>query len=324
MNARCRALLACSALLSAALVLTGCESVGQGMAESNMRARAERYAAQGNPQFSDPQLQAVVKDFEARYAVIGSDVEKLGLEQGIPCPVSKEVAFKILKAMSVEDYGKMQADVAEKVPGYTNISDLDSIRLSSLSGVCGANGPEGPSVVVGTTRDIMRVRGDGYSMVTVTDTVTRVEGIWVDGERQGQQTLISISGSTQFKETADGQLGENIDEWDFLNEIRNSPTASYTYILPKADGAPKYIVGFGRNHTTALHTTSVTEYLDAQHAYTRIWQGTELLQENRTKDGRLHGWMIMHPTEYDGISVPGRRDCYQNGEQIKTLECPPA
>src|SRR3546814_12047614 len=81
MNTRCRALLAGAALLTVALAPAACTSMGQGMAESAARANAARYAAQGNPQFSDPALQAIVKDFEARYAEIGLDAEKLGMAQ---------------------------------------------------------------------------------------------------------------------------------------------------------------------------------------------------------------------------------------------------
>lgn len=322
MNTRCRAMLAGAALLSTVPLLAGCESAGQGIAESAARARAERYAAQGNPQFSDPQLQAVVKDFEARYAVIGVDAEKLGLEQGRPCPVSKAAAFTVMTGMSYEDHQKMQLDIAAKVPGYTGISDPDAVRVVSLSGVCGENGPEGPAVIVGTTRDISRYRGDGYSNVTVSDTVSRIEATWADGQRRGEQTIISITRSAQFKETGDGQLAEDIQDWDYLNEIRGAPTAAYLYVVPKADGTPRYTVSFGRNTTTGIYTTTVAEHLDARHTYARTWQGTELLQESRMKDGQLHGWMIVHPTVYDGTQVPGRRDCYQNGEMVKALECP--
>src|SRR3546814_13118551 len=49
---------------------------------------------------------------------------------------------------------------------------------------------------------------------------------------------------------------------------------------------------------------------------------SELRYEARTKNGAMHGWQIIHPTEYDGTPIPGQRNCYQNGEQINALECP--
>ncbi|MEQ9606225.1 MAG: hypothetical protein RLN99_01005, partial [Kiloniellaceae bacterium] len=284
--------------------------------------RAERYAAQGNPQFSDPQLQAVVKDFEARYAVIGVDADQLGLDQGRPCPVSKATAFTVMKGMSYEAYQEMQLDVAAKVPGYTGISDPDAVRMVSLSGVCGETGPQGPAVIVGTSRDISRYRGEGYSTVTVSDTVGRIEATWAEGQRRGAQTIISITRSAQFNETGDGQLAESIDDWDYINEIREAPTAVYMYVVPKTDGTPRYTVSFARNPTVGTYTTTVTEHLDARLTYARTWQGTELLQESRMRDGQLHGWMIIHPTVYDGTQIPGRRDCYQGGALVKALACP--
>src|SRR3546814_19446073 len=42
-------------------------------------------------------------------------------------------------------------------------------------------------------------------------------------------------------------------------------------------------------------------------------QGTEMRYEARTKNGAMHGWQIIHPTEYDGTPIPGQRNCYQNG-----------
>src|SRR3546814_16175925 len=133
--------------------------MGQGMAESAARANAARYAAQGNPQFSDPALQAIVKDFEARYAEIGLDAEKLGMAQGKPCPVTKETAFQVLKGMSYEQYLDSQAEVARKVPGYTGTPDINAVQLVSLAGACGDHGPEGRGAGVGTPRETSRPSG---------------------------------------------------------------------------------------------------------------------------------------------------------------------
>src|SRR3546814_10672610 len=105
--------------------------MGQGMAESAARANAARYAAQGNPQFSDPALQAIVKDFEARYAEIGLDAEKLGMAQSKPSPVTKETAFQVLKGMSYEQCLDSQAEVARTVPGYTALQTSTQSSWSS-------------------------------------------------------------------------------------------------------------------------------------------------------------------------------------------------
>jgi len=322
MQTPCRAVLGVAALLTAALALSACTSMGQGMAESAARANAARYAAQGNPQFSEPALQAIVKTFEARYAEIGLDVEKLGMADGSPCPVSKETAFQVLRGMSYEQYLDNEADIARQVPGYTGTTDLDAVQLVSLAGVCGEDGPEGQAVVVGTTRDIARYSGEGYSNIMVSDTVQRVEANWIDGRRAGSFTWILITQTAQFQPGEDGGLEVALDDWDYINQLREAPTAVYTYFVADERGKPKYTVSFARNPVVGTYSTSVTEQVDDIYSYARTWQGTELRQEGRRKNGKAHGWQIIHPTVYDGTEIPGQRNCYQNGELIKTLECP--
>ena len=317
-----RAVLGGIALLTAALALAACTSMGQHMAESGARARSAHYAAQGNPQFSDPRLQAVVAKFEADFAAIGLDAEKLGLERGAACPASQEAAFRTLLGLAPEQYRQAQEELWRQVPGYTSIVDPDSVRLATLSGSCGVEGPEGPATVAGSYRTITRIRGDGFSNVTVTDTVARLTATWVDGQRRDLQSLISISSSEQFKETGEGQLAEDVSDWDYLNEIRTAPTGAYTYFVTNPDGSTKYQVMFARNVSSGIYTTTVTETLDAQRSYARTWQGAELLTEQPFKDNKLHGWAIVHPQVYDGTPIPGRRDCYQNGDLVKALECP--
>lgn len=176
--------------------------------------------------------------------------------------------------------------------------------------------------MAGRYRTITRIRGDGFSNVTVTDTVTRLAATWIDPRRRDLQSVISVSSSVQFKETGEGHLAEDVSDWSYLNEIRTAPAGVYAYIVTNPDGSTKYQVSFVRNVSPGVYTTTVTETLDAQHSYARTWQGRELLTEQSMKDGKLHGWVVTHPQVYDGTSVPGRRDCYQQGELAKALECP--
>jgi len=224
--------------------------------------------------------------------------------------------------VTYENYLESQADVARQVPGYTGTTDINAVQLVSLDGVCGENGPEGRAVVVGTTRDIARYSGEGYNNVMVSDSVQRIEGNWVDGRRSGAATWIIITQTAQFKPGESGALEADINDWDYINEMREAPTATYIYFLPDDGGKPKYTVSFARNPVVGIYTTSVTEQIDGIRSYSRTWQGTELRQEGPIKNGKLHGWQITHPTVYDGTEVPGQRNCYQNGELIKTLECP--
>jgi len=322
MNDRCRAILAGTALLGTAFALAGCEGVAQSMVESDAKARAARYAAQGNPQFAEPRLAAVVKQFEADYAAIGLDAAKLGLEQGTPCPAAPEAAFRTVFGMTPAEYEKSQLELAQKVSGYTGLADPDAVRIVTLSGFCGANGPDGPAVIVATQRTITRYRGEGYSNVTVTDSVVRTDATWENGVAREQRSVILISQAAPFKETAEGQLAEDINDWNYLNTIRTAPTASYVYSVYDPDGSVKYQVSFLRSDGSGLYSTMVIEQLDAHHSHMRSWQGTELISESGFKDGKQHGWYVTYPQVYNGTQVPGRRDCYQNGEMVKALECP--
>src|SRR3546814_10598071 len=98
----------------------------------------------------------------------------LGMAQGKPCPVTKETAFQVLKGMSYEQYLDSQTEVARKVPGYTGTTDINAVQLVSLAGACGDNGPAGRAVGVGTTRDIIRHSGEGYSNVIINDNLQSI------------------------------------------------------------------------------------------------------------------------------------------------------
>src|SRR3546814_6361684 len=102
-------------------------------------------------------------------------------------------------------------------------SDLiNAVQLVSLAGACGDNGPEGRAVVVGTTRDIIRHSGEGYSNVIIIDNVQRIEGTWAGGQRSGSFTWIVITQTAQFKPGENGALEVDINDWDYINEDRKS------------------------------------------------------------------------------------------------------
>src|SRR3546814_12162003 len=87
MNTRCRALLACAALLTVPLAPAACTSMGQGMAERAARANSARYAPQRNPQFSVPALQSLVIAFAPLYAYLALFAFHLGFASGTPFPL---------------------------------------------------------------------------------------------------------------------------------------------------------------------------------------------------------------------------------------------
>src|SRR3546814_9146232 len=80
-----------------------------------------------------------------------------------------------------------------------------------------------------TTRDSIRHSGEGYSNVIIIDNVQRIEGTWAGGQRSGSFTWIVITQTAQFKPGENGALEVDINDWDYINEMREAPTASYFY-----------------------------------------------------------------------------------------------
>src|SRR3546814_4683267 len=112
-------------------------------------------------------------------------------------------------------------------------SDLiNAVQLVSLAGACGDNGPEGRAVVVGTTRDIIRHSGEGYSNVIIIDNVQRIEGTWAGGQRSGSFTWIVITQTAQFKPGENGALEVDRSE-EHTSELQSLMRISYAVFCLK-------------------------------------------------------------------------------------------
>jgi hypothetical protein len=309
------------ALLCAAAGLAGCDaamtSVAQSSSESAYRAEAARLDAQGNPSFSDPKLQAVVRAFEADYARFGLEAEALQADAGGTCPVSPEGAYRLLFGT---DYAEQQRAYAEH--GVTSVTDLDSLEVRTISGTCDAAGIEGPAEIVGSSRTVARYGQGDLARVTVTDTVRRLRARWVGGERVGPVRDISVSRVATFEPGSDGALEAQDRDWDFLDEMSEAPTAVYTYTAMGPGHEQEPHVSFMRNPVLALSGVNVTERRADGTGYLRSYAGSELRMEASLKDGKVHGWQITHPTTWQGTAVAGSRTCYQHGEAIKSTTCP--
>src|SRR3546814_19349220 len=79
----------------------------------------------------------------------------------------------------------------------------------------------------------------GYSNVSIIDNVQRIEGTWAGGQRSGSCTWIVITQTAQFKPGENGALEVDINDWDYINEMREAPTASYFYFVADDSGKPK-------------------------------------------------------------------------------------
>ncbi|MEX2630358.1 MAG: hypothetical protein WD341_10510 [Tistlia sp.] len=308
------------ALLGAGL-LAGCDaattSAAQSLSASEHRAEAARIGAQGSPQFADPKLQAIVRDFEAEYARYGRDAEKLAADAGALCPLAPEEAFKLLKQVG---YAEMQAEYAKW--GVTSLTDLDAIEVRVVSGDCDAQGVEGPAEIVGRSRGILRTGSGELERVTVTDSVERIRGSWAGGERRGPFRTIAVSRSASFEPGAAGGLAAEATDWAYLAEMRDAPTAMWLYMSHGPAFAADPVVTFTRNPEAALFGTTVVERRADGTGYSRMYQGSELRMEGPTRNGKMHGWQVRHPHSWQGHAVAGGRDCWQDGELVKTTTCP--
>jgi len=293
------------------------ETVVQGMVESDMRSEYARVAAQGNPQFTDPTLRAFVTEFEADYERFGLDWEGLLVGASEPCAMDPKQAYYFIQGV---DHDKQQEQFASY--GLTNIVDLDSIELRMISGACPTDGMNETVEFVGTTRTIMRFGRGDLVQVMVQDTASRFRGSFRTGERHGPVRDIRIVRSVTFKPGENGILEVQKQDWDYLREISEAPTAIYTYMSSGDDFRADPSITFSRNPTIGLYSTTVQESRGGDLRYSSMFIGTELRSEGGLKGGLQHGWQIYHSHTWQGHTIPGSRRCLQNGEEIKATVCP--
>lgn len=316
-----------SKLVVAALalpLLAGCvETMARSQVEADSRARAQAVAAQGNPKFAEPELAASVAQFEADFPIYGTDPAKLGsFEGGIACPVSQERAYEILVGLSFSESVRRKQAGTKQVAGFTIVSDPKAVRLVALSGECGPDGPVGPAILLGTTRDVMRMKIQDSFQITAIDSILRVEGNWQGGKRTGPIKTIMMTRNKQFKPGEKG-LEETVQDWAYLNDITNSVTANYMYQTYINGVEGRYIAAFARNAVTGTYSTTIVENLDREHTVSTTYNGATYAGRSHMKNGALHGWMETDFRAYDPSTTMGViRKCYQNGEEVKALECP--
>lgn len=305
-------------------LLAGCmETVVRSQIEADNRARAQAVAAQGNPRFVEPELSASVAQFEADFPIYGTDPARLGsFANGTACPVSQEKAYELLAGMSFAEAMRRKQAGTKQVEGFTMVSDLKAVRLVALSGTCGPDGPVGPVVLLGTTRDVMRMKIQDSFQVTAIDSILRLEGTWQGGKRSGPFKTITMTRSKLFKPGESG-LEEKVDDWAYLNDIVKSVTASYMYQNYSNGEDGRYIAAFSRNAVTGNYSTMIIENLDREHIVSTTYNGATYAGRSRLKNGQMHGWSETDYRAYDPNTTLGViRKCYQNGEEVKALECP--
>ncbi len=307
-----------AALGAAVVLLTGCfETIAQGMVESDMRAEHARIAAQGNPTFPDPALNAMVTEFEADYARFERNWDGLIADGTTPCRMDPAQAYQVINQMAPDEMQQYYAP-----HGMTFIIDFDSLELHSVSGPCPEQGIDGPVELVGKVRTITRFGQGDFVRVNVTDTASRITGTFQDGKRHGPVRDILITRNITFEPGDDGALKAQEQDWEFLREMSESPTGTYVYRSYGEEYKSAPSMTFIRNPSLGMYSTSVEESQGGDLRYSRTYVGTELRNEGGLKDGKQHGWQISHPYTSQGYPMPGSRRCLQNGEEIKATVCP--
>lgn len=269
------------------------------------------------PRFDDPALQAVAADFQRNYAVHGADAATLESLGGKPCPMPAERAFRVLTGIDADQALRRGAGAAP-----ARVPDLASVEVSVLSGECTAAGPDGPVVLVGGFRYTTRIEGRGGTTLVVTDTARRLEGRFVDGERDGAFREILVTKSAWFRRLPEVGLLPNAVDWRELNEIVEAPAGLYIYGSYHAGRPVGTWVTFERSPAAGTATTTVIEGIDAPRGYARTYSGDILVTEGPRKNGKPHGWQLTRPVAADGRPMAEHRDCFQNGTIVQNLMCP--
>lgn len=309
------------ALILIAMCLGACDDAmwqaGQSNAAANFRAESARLEAAGNPDFNDPQLTAIVKEFEGDFAKYGRDAEKLTAEASTLCPVDPMKMFKFFRGMSYKEYQDMYESF-----GGTYIEDFNNYKTYVLSGKCNAAGPDGPVTLLTTTRWITRYgKGTQSELVMVNDAVTQFRGTFQNDGMVGPSRQIMVLKSIKMKPDDVGALKAIENDWSFLNEMNAAPTGMYMYFVDAADSMATN-VSFTRNPEAGLFTTTVNEPIGNGLTRSREYKGPDLIAESTKKDGKLHGWQILYPQETISGHFDGQKNCYQHGQLVKALACP--
>ena len=312
-------------LLTPLLAIGACNSAttqwAQNQVESNYEQTRQRLAAQGNPQFDDPEKAAIVQRFESDYQRFGRTADRVAAGAGTEnCPIADRTrAYRWITGKSLARTEKTMASA-----NVTYVADLDSIRIRMVSGTCDMLRTGGDVTFVANMRAVWRV-GDAegqYTFLSLRDSVFRVTGTMRNGGRVGPFRTIESLVSTRMDRDASGNFAVSESDWDHLNRMMESPTGIYTYVNDGASPDSALKLSFRRQPETNQFTTIVSEPQGNGIVRENSYNGTELRMQYAMKDGVLHGWYKLHSYSENGYTVPAQTICYQNGEEIKTNTCP--
>jgi hypothetical protein len=312
------------ALAAALLTLAACNSLSEQMARSQVAATydqtRQRLEAQGNPQFADPAKAAIVRRFQQDFQRFGRDAARL--RQGASstaCAIQDpETAYRLIRGESVADTQHRLSETVAHVP------DLDSIRISMISGTCEQLRTGGEVAFLAEMRAVRRQgAAEGqWTFLELRDSTIRVDGTLRGGERAGAFRTIEVLKSTRMDRAEGGDFQVTRDDWDHINDMMDAPTGIYIYETFGPEGAGAPMLRFMHKPESNLFSTTVEETQADGLVKGANYNGNELRFRYSMRNDRLHGWYKLSSYSENGYTVPAKTICFQNGEKVRATTCP--
>ncbi|MGB6105606.1 MAG: hypothetical protein WBF88_17320 [Pusillimonas sp.] len=182
-----------------------------------------------------------------------------------------------------------------------------------LSGAC----PDANGVFMGPAEHIEAITSHTELSNIVMDLheETRVSGVYAQGRLVGESARYVRHKSTTYHKLSSGEL--------VAPQGPEALRVSYfvTYAVEDQNGKTiKPSVRFAWSGAQKIVTVLVKESPDGQREVDTFYNNGELFMRMRTKNGAYHGWMEYFDPNL--IRLKQDKVCYQNGTQIKALQCP--
>jgi hypothetical protein len=257
------------------------------------------------PSIADPDAAALTDRAEKDLAhAIEADSALFDSGLGTSCPLGHE---DIVRAtLGPLAYARMAQQLKAEPPPEIS-------RLTVLSGTCPLNAIfNGPVEYITETGS--RFATD--SLVITTETKQRVAGVFVNGNPIGDHVTHRRLLSTTFNRLGSGELIE------VKTGHPNRPVHSVAYESRDSDSRPtRPTVTFSWIDGPTMRTmTIIARTLDGDRTVSDMYQDDKLASRTRFKNHQLHGWNENFLPEL--VKLGMGKQCYQNGQEIKAVDCP--
>lgn len=257
-------------------------------------------ALRNHPALADARLSAQQAELIRRHAVFTADQDRrFSTANALDCSLDEETLWFFVHSSSKEDYEEGMAAIAPEFRPR-----VLSREAALLEGDCVDERPEGAFVAVARHES---AQGTGPSAAW-TENRRRLSGTMQDGELEGELLLDQV---TRAESTSMGLLYRHLSH-AVLEHEAGEPTGRHLHLN----------FSYDKSGSMTQVTTSVHDFVAPSVAQVTVYAGDMLFQEYRLRDGRMDGWMVMHPVAFvEGYPSEGSRSCYRNGEQAPDSAC---